>query len=132
MNKNTKHNIGNFLLCMSMTILLAAAVVPLFIIPMPAWQRWLMAAGAAGTLVAQFLIPSPSDELRVKRLTRMNVVAAIVYCIAAYCRFSSNFEMQRSWVAFLLAGAVIQIYATLMLSKLTSDKKGKKEDKEVK
>ena len=133
MSKNTKQIIiGNFLLCLSMTLLLAAAVVPLFITPMPAWQRWLMADGAVGTLVAQFLIPSPSDEIRIKRLSRMNIMAGIVYCIAAYCRFSSNFDMQRSWVAFLLAGAVIQIYATLMLSKLTNDKKSKKEDKEVK
>ena len=61
----------------------------------------------------------------------MNVWAALVYCVAAYCRFSSNFEMQRSWVAFLLAGAVLQIYATLMLSRLTS-KKDEKKDKEVK
>ncbi|MBR5118529.1 MAG: hypothetical protein IK100_07795 [Muribaculaceae bacterium] len=126
MNKNTKQNIGNFLLCMSMTLLLAAAVVPLFITPMPAWQRWLLAAGAVGTLVAQFLIPSPSDNFRIKRLSRMNVWAGIVYCIAAYCRFSSYPDMQRSWVAFLLAGAVLQIYATLMLSKLTKDKKAEK------
>ena len=131
MNKNTKQIIGNFLLCLSMTILMAAAVVPLFITPMPEWQRWLLAAGALGTLVAQFFIPSPSGNFRIKRLSRMNVWAALVYCVAAYCRFSSNFEMQRSWVAFLLAGAVLQIYATLMLSRLTS-KKDEKKDKEVK
>ena len=38
--------------------------------------------------------------------------------------------MQRSWVAFLLAGAVMQIYATYMLSKLTSNKKHKKQRQE--
>ena len=130
MNKNTKQNIGNFLLCLSMTILLIAAVVPMFMKTLPAWQRWLLAAGAAGTLVAQFLIPSPGDDIRTRRLARMNVWAAIVYCLAAYCRFSSNFDMQRSWVAFLLAGAVLQIYATLMLSKLTSGKKDKKVEKD--
>jgi len=129
MNKNTKQTIGNTLLCVSMTALLIAAVVPIFITSMPSWQRYLLAAGAAGTLVAQFFIPSPSDELRIKRLSRMNVWAAIVYCVAAYCLFSSSFDMRRSWVAFLLAGAVLQIYSTFMLSKLTSGKTSKNDDK---
>ena len=129
MDKNTKQNIGNILLCVSMTVLFAAAVIPLFITPMPSWQRYLLAAGAAGTLVAQFFIPSPSDELRIKRLSRMNVWAAIAYCVGAYCLFSSNIDMQRSWVAFLLAGAVLQIYATFMLSKLTSNKRDEKNEK---
>ena len=129
MDKNTKQTIGNILLCVSMTILMAAAATPLFIMPAPSWQRYLLAAGALGVLAAQILIPSPSKEFRIRRLSRMNVWAGIVYCVGAYCLFSSNFEMQRSWVAFLLAGAVLQIYATLMLSKLTGSKKEKNEGK---
>lgn len=60
----------------------------------------------------------------------MNVWAGIVYCVGAYCLFSSNIDMQHSWVAFLLAGAVLQIYATFMLSKLINDKKEGKEERE--
>ena len=118
------------LLCVSMTVLLAAAVVPFFITPMPNWQHYMLAAGAAGTLVSQFLIPNPGDDLRTRRLARMNVWAAIVYCVGAYCLFSSSPDMQRSWVAFLLAGAVLQIYATFMLSKLASNKKEKNDVKD--
>jgi hypothetical protein len=126
MDKKTKQNIGNIILCVSMTVLLVAAVIPLFITPMPSWQRYMLAAGAAGTLIAQFFIPSPSDDFRIRRLSRMNVWAGIVYCVGAYCLFSSNIDMQRSWIAFLLAGAVLQIYATFMLSKLTNSKKQEK------
>ncbi len=132
MDKKTKQNIGNIVLCVSMTVLMAATVVPLFTNSMPAWQRYLLAAGALGTLVAQFFIPSPSDDLRVRRLSRMNAWAAIVYCVAAYCLFSPYPDMQRSWVAFLLAGAVLQIYATLMISKLIGKRKELKERKEQK
>ncbi len=126
MDKKTKQNIGNIILCVSMTVLLVVAVIPLFITPMPSWQRYMLAAGAAGTLIAQFFIPSPSDDFRIRRLSRMNVWAGIVYCVGAYCLFSSNIDMQRSWIAFLLAGAVLQIYATFMLSKLTNSKKQEK------
>jgi len=123
MNKNTRLRAGNILLCVAMTVLMLATVIPLFSNQWPAWQRYMLAAGAVGTLIAQILIPSPSEELRIKRLSRMNVWSAIVYCVAAYCLFSSNFDMKRSWVAFLLAGAAIQIYATLMISKLCQQKK---------
>ncbi len=131
MSDKTKQRTGNIVLCISMTILMAAAAVPVFITPLPVWQRYMLAAGAAGTLVAQFFIPCPSDDLRTRRLSRMNVWAGIVYCVAAYCLFSSSPDMQRSWVAFMLAGAVLQIYATLMLSKLTN-KKSEKEQKKAK
>ena len=53
----------------------------------------------------------------------MYVWSAIFYCVAAYCLFSSNTDMKQSWVAFLLAGAVIQIFAMLMISKLMRKKK---------
>lgn len=132
MNKNTKQTIGNILLCVSMTILMAAAAIPLFIMPAPSWQRYCLAAGALGVLVAQILIPCPSKEFRIRRLSRMNVWSGIVYCVGAYCLFSSNIDMQRSWVAFLLAGAVLQIYATFMLSKLINRKSGENDEKSEK
>lgn len=107
-----------------MTALLVTVALPLFNI-LPEWSKYAFAAAAVGVLVAQILIPSPSEDFRVKRLARMNVWSGIVYCVAAYCPFSSNIDMQRAWVAFLLVGAVLQIYATLMISKLTNNKKEK-------
>ena len=88
MTNKTKQNIGNIMLCVSMTVLMAAAVIPLFINPNPSWQRYLLAAGAAGTLLAQIIIPSPGNDFRTRRLARMNVWAGIVYCVSAYCLFS--------------------------------------------
>ena len=124
MNKTTRLRTGNILLCVAMTALLLTVALPLFNI-LPEWSKYAFAAAAVGVLVAQILIPSPSEDFRVKRLARMNVWSGIVYCVAAYCPFSSNIDMQRAWVAFLLAGAVLQIYATLMISKLTNNKKEK-------
>ena len=102
-----------------MTTLLVGAILPFF---SHDWQGWkyVLAAGALGTLVAQILIPAPSDELRIKRFAHMNVWSAILYCVSAACLFIHDESMQKSWVAFLLAGAVLQIYATLMISRLTN------------
>lgn len=135
MKNNTKQLIGNILLCVSMTVLLLATAMPLLNMDQP-WRRYVFAAAAIGSLVAQILIPNPGDDFRTRRLARMNVWASIIYCVAAY-PFSSDFNMQRSWVAFMLAGAVLQIYATFMLSKLASKKNKKEaneeqEEKEVK
>lgn len=128
MKQNKRLIIGNILLCVAMTTLLIAAILPFFFHD---WQGWkyVLAAGALGTLVAQILIPSPSKELRIKRFAHMNVWSAILYCVAAYCPFSSDFNMQKSWVAFLLAGALLQIIATYMIGRL-SKKAKEKENKE--
>ena len=89
MNKTTRLRTGNILLCVAMTALLVTVALPLFNI-LPEWSKYAFAAAAVGVLVAQILIPSPSEDFRVKRLARMNVWSGIVYCVAAYCPFSSN------------------------------------------
>lgn len=116
-----KHNINpsyiNLLLCVAMLAMLVAAMLPIFGIRWD-WLRYAFAAAALLTLVAQVLTPSPDDDLRTRRLARMNVWSSVLYCVSAGCLFIHEPSMQQSWVAFLLAGAVLQIYATLMLSKL--------------
>lgn len=120
MKRKINPAIINIALCLGMTLLLATAVLPILNIK---WEglRYLFAAGAALTLIAQIAIPSPSNQLRVRRLCRINVWSAILYCAAAVCLFTTRQDFQNSWVAFLLAGAVIQVYATLMISKLTKN-----------
>lgn len=117
MKKMNEKNSG-LLLCIAMLVMLGAALVPIFGVKLP-WLRYVFAGGAVLTLIAQVLTPAPANTLRVRRLARINVWAAVLYCVAAACLFINDAAMQRSWIAFLLAGAVIQIYATLMLAKLT-------------
>lgn len=109
----------NLLLCLGMLVLMASALMPIMGAKWE-WLRYSYAAGAALTLVAQVMMPNTGDTLRERRLARINVWSAVLYCVSAACLFIHDSAMQKSWVAFLLAGAVIQIYATLMLSKLQS------------
>ena len=118
MKKSINEKNAGLLLAVAMTILLLMALLPIFGIKWP-WLRYAFAAGAVLTLVAQILTPTPEGNFRVRRLARMNVWSAILYCMSAACLFIPDASMQKSWVAFMLAGAVLQIYATLMLSKLT-------------
>ena len=108
---------ASMLLIAAMVILMVTAILPIVGFNWP-WLRYAYAAGAALTLLAQVLMPKPGNSLRVRRLARMNVWSAIIYCVSAACLFTTNQDMQNSWVAFLLAGAVLQIYATLMISHL--------------
>lgn len=112
---NINPNILNAALCCAMLALLVTAFLPIVGI---GWSglKIIFAVAAAVTLVCQVLIPSPAGDLRTRRLARMNVWASVLYCVAAACPFINDEAMQSSWVAFLLAGAVLQIYATLMLS----------------
>ncbi len=118
-----KHNINlryiNLLLSVAMLAMLIAAILPIFGIKWE-WLRYAFAAAAVLTLVAQLLTPNPGKSLRARRLARMNVWSSVLYCVSAACLFIHDPSMQQSWVAFLLAGAVLQIYATLMLGSNSS------------
>ena len=108
-------------MCVAMVALLVAAALPIFGYK-ATWLRYAYAAAAALILISQFFIPAPGEGFRVRRLARMNVWAGVLYCISAACLFFHDATMQRSWVAFLLGGAVLQIYSNLMLARLTTKK----------
>lgn len=116
MKKAVNQRYVNIILCVAMLTLLITAILPILGYKWD-WLRYAFAAGALLTLVAQVLTPSPSKELRTRRLARMNVWSAVLYCVSAGCLFVKDPTMQQSWVAFLLAGAVLQLYATLMMKK---------------
>ena len=116
MKKTINEKNAGLLLAVAMTILLLTALLPIFGVKWP-WLRYAFAAGAVLTLVAQILTPTPEGNFRVRRLARMNVWSAVLYCVSAGCLFVKDPTMQQSWVAFLLAGAVLQLYATLMMKK---------------
>ena len=120
--KKINPKILNAVLCVAMTGLLVTAVIPI-LGWRGEWLRWAFAASAFLVLAAQVLMPTPAGGVRVRRLARMNVWASALYCLSAMSLFIHNQAMQQSWVAFLLAGAVMQVYATLMLPKAEAQEK---------
>ncbi len=94
-------------------ILLAAIALPLLRIGGDAW-RWIYAAGAAVLLVGRIAEPKKMPTLRAGRLKRLETWAAIVFCAGVFFAFYKGAQ-PRDWLAFFLAGGVIQVYVSMAM-----------------
>ena len=83
-----------------------------------AWMRWAYAGGAVMVLVARMWQQARynGDNLRVRRLYRVLSVSAMLYCLSAGMTFYH--PGTTDWIAFLMAGAVVQTYASWMIDRL--------------
>lgn len=79
--------------------------------------RYIFAVGAGLTLIARLYQQEPpaGTPLKIKRLTRLESWSALLFCVAAFFAFYSAPQL-RDWLAFTLAGAAIQIYASIALT----------------
>jgi hypothetical protein len=80
-------------------------------------MRWAFAVGAVIVLVARVMGINKGASLRVRRLHLMLAVSALLYCVSALMMFLSRGT--NDWIAFLLAGLVMQIYSTWMIDRET-------------
>lgn len=105
-----------------------AMVAPVAGLLSPGWLtafKWMFASGAFVYLTARVVAAVGRDEsLRVRRLRRMEVWAGIALAVAAFFWFYNTrgfdgmptFHMLNETVIFTLAGALIQVIASWMLS----------------
>ncbi len=85
--------------------------------------RYIYAAGALLSLLGRlFTPPYRGNNLRLRRLLRLQSWSAIFYCVAAFFTFYDKTTL-RDWIAFTLAGAAVQIIASVMVT-LQLRKKG--------
>jgi hypothetical protein len=113
--------ISNLLVIVGLFIMMVMAVMPLLNINLM-WMRWAFATGAAIVLVARIVGIYNGPALRIKRLHRLLIVSALLYCASAAMMFYSRGT--NDWIAFLLAGLVMQVYASSMIDH--EDKKKQK------
>lgn len=77
--------------------------------------KYIYCAGALLTLVGRVMIRRKKDvSLRLKRLYRLEVWVGIMFCVGGFFMFYPN-PAARDWLAFTLAGGVVQVYASLMI-----------------
>ena len=103
------------LLLAGLVALLAMAAMPLLGVT-AVWTHWVYAAGAVLVLAARVMQQPGRGPLRLRRLYRLLVVSALLYCASAAMVFWRRGTAD--WLAFLLAGAVMQLYATTMIDKV--------------
>ena len=112
MTQEKRTSISNILVTIGLLIMLIMAILPLLNINHE-WMRWTFAAGAAIVLVARMLGLDTGAPLRIKRLHMILVFSGLLYCVSASMMFI--FQGTNNWIAFLLAGLVVQIYASWMI-----------------
>lgn len=106
-----------------------ATVEPLILHPFApgGWYKYLYAAGALVLLVSRLFSTNTATDLRLKRLVRLESWSAIFFCVATFFIFYPAGKM-RDWLAFTLAGAVIQIFTSIMIP-MRQKKLGKQQKK---
>ena len=109
-----KEQIKDWIILVAKLVLLAMAALPILGI-MHEWMRYIYATAAVIILLVQATIRYKGKDLRLKRLFNMNVIAAGLYCASAFCTFYS--EGTQDWVAFLMSGAILNLYATFMIER---------------
>jgi len=115
-NNNLKGNGGypDVLVIIGLLIMAVMALLPLLNINQE-WMRWAFAAGAVIVLVARILGLYRGPSLRIKRLHRILISSGILYCASALMMFIS--QGTNDWIAFLLAGLIMQMYASWMIDR---------------
>ncbi len=119
LDKQTIEKIQGVALALGMLMMLVSAAFPLFGI----WpeglllMRYVFAAGAATVLAVRLTESYEGSNMRVKRLHSLERVSSFLYCISAFLLFYYGDRLGGGdWIAFLLAGAVVHIYTSYMIS----------------
>ncbi len=113
----------NVVVLAGLLAILALAVLPLLDVAVSPWMRVAYAVAAGAVLVARLLtVRDGGNSLRERRLRVLLVVAAALICVSAWLLFRRD-SGPTDWVAFLMAGALMQAYASFMLERLDNAKK---------
>ncbi|MGN0214356.1 MAG: hypothetical protein ACI4AH_06055 [Muribaculaceae bacterium] len=119
-NKQLIVKLQNICLAVALLMLLVAAAFPLLGI----WKeglllmRYVYAAGAALAFVVRATQIYEGSNFRVKRLFALQRMSALLYCVSAFLLFNFGDRWGGSdWIAFLLAGAIVQIYTSFMIER---------------
>ena len=117
------------MITISMLLIVAGTVLPLFNTGGILF-KYIYATGALLLLIGRLLTPYKGDDLRVKRLYRIETWSAIFFCVAVFFMFYEGVG-RTDWLAFTLAGGIIQIYTSIMIpraiAKAAQKQKGENE-----
>ena len=114
MTQENRTQLSNVLVLIGLLVMLVMAVMPILNLNQE-WMRWAFAVGAVTVLVGRLMGTYNGPSLRIKRLHRILITSAIMYCASAVMMFLSHGT--NDWIGFLLAGVVVQVYASWMIDR---------------
>ena len=122
MTQDKRITLSNTLVVVGMLLMAVMAVAPLLatnIIDMEL-MRWGFTAGAIIVLAGRLIGIYRGPSLRIKRLHGILIFSGLLYCASASMMFI--FQGTNNWIAFLMAGLVVQMDASWMIER--EEKKG--------
>ena len=114
MTQENRTQLSNVLVLIGLLVMVVMAVMPILNLNQE-WMRWAFAVGAVTVLVGRLMGTYNGPSLRIKRLHRILITSAIMYCASAVMMFLSRGT--NDWIGFLLAGVVVQVYASWMIDR---------------
>lgn len=110
-----KQKIMLALITIGMLLIVAGIIIPLFA-GVNGWLfKILYASGALLLLIGRIFTPYTGNNMRLKRLYRIEAWSAIFFCVGAFFMFYPPGNNMRDVLAFTLAGGAIQIYTSIMI-----------------
>lgn len=108
--------ISNLTVILGLLTMLVMAIMPLFNDLVEAeWMLWGYTAGALIVLAGRLIGFMSDCSLRLRRLQHILILSALLFCASASVRFIP--EVQKNWIALLMAGLVVQLYASWMIDR---------------
>ena len=114
MDQNKRTNISSVLVLIGLLVMAVMALMPLLNLNRE-WMRWVFAVGAVIVLAARVMGVYNGPSLRIKRLHRILIFSGVLYCASALMMFFSRGT--NDWIGFLLAGVMVQLYASWMIDR---------------
>lgn len=129
-DKKTVAKVQSAMLSVGLLMMFVAAAFPLLGLKLEylPLMRYVFAAGAVVVLAVRLTEVYEGSNFRVRRLHSLEKVSALLYCVSAFLLFFYGNKLGGGdWIAFLLAGAVIQIYTSFMIQH--EENKARKQEK---
>lgn len=111
-----------WLITLGMLLVAAGTVMPLLMLDGSDLFKYIYGAGAAMLLIGRLFNSYNGDNIRLKRLYRIESWSAIFFCVAVFFMFYEG-AGPRDWIAFTLAGGAIQIYTSIMIPRTIAKSK---------
>lgn len=130
-SKQTIQRLQGPALAVAMLMIAVAAAMPILGIAREHIMalRYVFAAGAALAFIVRLTETYDGSNTRLRRLHRLERMSALLYCVSAFLLFFyGDSQGGKDWIAFLLAGAVMQIYSSYMIQ-YEQNKENKKNEK---
>lgn len=110
-----------WLTAVPLLLVVAGTAMPILGCQPPLW-KYVYSAGAVLLLIVRIITPYRGDNLRVKRLSRLESWSAIFFCVAAFFMFYKG-AGPTDWLAFTLAGGAVQCYTSIMIPRAQKGKR---------